>query len=390
VAAIAARGAARFVRSEDLIARIMAQACRQSGLSIVYSELLDFEGSEIYFTGALREHCPDLVGGTFRDALLGYGHCAPIGIIAAGGTAPLINPPHDRRLGPDDRIILIAEDDSTVAYTGAASVDDRVVRALRHQAPPLQPERYLFVQWNRKGGRILTELDRYVAAGTTALVAVSGVQQADAVRSGAAGLKNIAVRVEAADLTRPEALEALQPKTFNHIILLSPEQIRGVQQADAHTLALLLLVREIIREDVSAVTIVSEMQDVRNRALAEAAHPDDFIVSSRIDSLHMAQLSENPHLADVFEDLFDADGSELYLKPVEQYFPEPVTLSFGTLVRACSECGQIAIGYRIEAERYDEELRHNPDRQYGVVINPDKNHILTLRPGDQIIVISES
>ena len=38
-----------FVLSSDLISRITAQTCRQSGLSIVYSEILQFEGDEIYF-----------------------------------------------------------------------------------------------------------------------------------------------------------------------------------------------------------------------------------------------------------------------------------------------------------------------------------------------------
>ena len=46
-----------FVISSDFISRITAQTCRQSGLSIVYSELLQFEGDEIYF---MEE--PKLVG----------------------------------------------------------------------------------------------------------------------------------------------------------------------------------------------------------------------------------------------------------------------------------------------------------------------------------------
>ena len=41
---------AHWVLGDDLISRIMVQTCRQSGLSVVYSELLDFDGDEIYFT----------------------------------------------------------------------------------------------------------------------------------------------------------------------------------------------------------------------------------------------------------------------------------------------------------------------------------------------------
>ena len=59
----------------DLIARIVAQTCRQSGLSVVYTELLDFDGDEIYFADE-----PELVGRTFGEALLAFEDSALIGL----------------------------------------------------------------------------------------------------------------------------------------------------------------------------------------------------------------------------------------------------------------------------------------------------------------------
>ena len=61
------------------------------------------------------------------------------------------------------------------------------------------------------------------------------------------------------------------------------------------------------------------MLDVRNRELAEATKVDDFIVSDHLISLMMTQLSENAELAEVFDDLFDPEGSEIYLKPAGDY-----------------------------------------------------------------------
>ncbi len=55
------------VRAADVIARITAQACRQSGLSFVCQDLLDFDGDEIYFQPA-----PELEGHTFAEALLAF------------------------------------------------------------------------------------------------------------------------------------------------------------------------------------------------------------------------------------------------------------------------------------------------------------------------------
>jgi hypothetical protein len=56
---------AQLVEVGDTISRLVAQTCRQSGLSVVYTELLDFDGDEIYFQDE-----PQLVGKTFGDALL--------------------------------------------------------------------------------------------------------------------------------------------------------------------------------------------------------------------------------------------------------------------------------------------------------------------------------
>jgi len=45
------------ILTNDLIARVVAQTSRQSGLSVVYTELMNFSGDEIYFTDV-----PDFTG----------------------------------------------------------------------------------------------------------------------------------------------------------------------------------------------------------------------------------------------------------------------------------------------------------------------------------------
>lgn len=48
----ATQGRISTVTSTEVIALITAQVCRQSGLSIVYQDLLDFSGDEVYFAAA--------------------------------------------------------------------------------------------------------------------------------------------------------------------------------------------------------------------------------------------------------------------------------------------------------------------------------------------------
>ncbi len=97
-----------YVRGEELIARVTAQTCRQSGLSVVYTELLDFDGAEIYIKPE-----PGLAGKSYREVIGAYEESAVIGIMRGSGEV-LVNPPMDTRLAADDSVIAISEDDDTV------------------------------------------------------------------------------------------------------------------------------------------------------------------------------------------------------------------------------------------------------------------------------------
>src|SRR5262245_33852907 len=111
------RDEVELVQVGDLISRIIAQTCRQSGLSVVYTELLDFGGDEIYFHAE-----PKLAGKTFGEALLAYEDSAVIGLHRPG-TVPQLNPPMDTRIQPDDRLIVISEDDDTVRLHSMPTIE---------------------------------------------------------------------------------------------------------------------------------------------------------------------------------------------------------------------------------------------------------------------------
>jgi hypothetical protein len=92
---------------------------------------------------------------------------------------------------------------------------------------------------------------------------------------------------------------------------------------------------------------------------------DDFIVSEHLISLMMAQLSENAELFDVFADIFDPEGAEIYLKPVSDYVSPGTPVSFYTVVEAARRRGETTLGYRITAESND------ASKSYGVHTNPN-------------------
>jgi len=157
-----------------------------------------------------------------------------------------------------------------------------------------------------------------------------------------------------------------------------------MQDADSQTLISLLHIRRIMEETDTDLKIVSEMLDMRNRDLAEVTKADDFIVSDKLISLLMSQVSENKYLMRVFEDLFDAEGSEIYLKPITDYIKAGEPADFYTILESAKRRGETAIGYRIDS------LAHDNHRAYGIVVNPVKSKEVTFNKNDRVIVLAEN
>jgi hypothetical protein len=155
------------------------------------------------------------------------------------------------------------------------------------------------------------------------------------------------------------------------------------QKADARTMMTLLHLRDIEQKLETDFSIVSEMLDIRNRNLAEVSQADDFIVSDKLISLMLAQVSENKQLNSVFQDIFDPEGAEIYLKPVASYVVTGKPVNFYTLIKAAQERGETAIGYRLVADA------KQADKGYGVHLNPEKTAEVVFTPGDKVIVLAD-
>jgi len=365
----------QIVMADELIARIVVHATRQSGLSAVYSELLGFEGSEIYVVDQ-----PELEGKTFGEAVVGSEGCALIGVCEPDGKVRL-NPPMDTPIVPGSRSIVIAEDDSAICRT-ALRTDGVEAQALRK--PPRRkprPERTLMLGWNRRAPTIARELSRYVADGSELTIAAS-LPDLDDLAAGVEADRSLTIRPVRMNTTSPTSLARLDIPSYDHVIVLGYSDLLDAQAADTRTLVTLLHVRRIAEQAGAQVNVVSEMTDVRNRELAEVTKADDFVVSNRLVSLMLAQASENEHLSAIFADLLDEAGSEIMLKPVADYVELGRPVNFFTVAEAARRRGEAAIGYcRRNGERAPRGLG-------GVVLNPEKSEAVVYTAADRIVVLA--
>ncbi len=358
---------AHWVLANDLISRIMVQTCRQSGLSVVYSELLDFDGAEIYFSEQ-----PSLVGQTFFDAQLAFADSMVIGIVQGG--KPQLNPASDTVIAAGDSLIVIAEDDDAINLATPGTADGSVVSSTT--PPDERPETTLVLGYNDSLNLMLTELDEYSTPRSRVTIV------ADHDQPDVPVFENLDLSWDRSDATSRAALDALDAHTFDHILVLASSSLEA-QRADAKTLITLLHLRDIAEAHGVDLNVVSEMLDDRNRELAEVTQADDFIVSDKLISLMLSQVSENKQLTEVFDQLFNSSGAEIYLRPAEQYVKPGQSADFYSVIEAARRKGETAIGHRFE------EHARSSEHFYGVSVNPLKTESRVYAAGDKIIVLAE-
>ncbi len=363
-----------ILQLSEVLSRMTVQVVHQPGLSLVIENLLRFEGDEIYFSD-IRE----AMGKTFADTQLMFDDSTIIGV-QHKSLETRVNPPMDYVLTEGDRLIAISEDDDTVVVNGTVKTID--VAAVKTDAPADRERkkvRTMVLGYNKKIEMILREFANYFPSGSEVQVVVQDdylplVKQLQ--------IENLVIHAEIGHITSREFLEKVAFENIDYVIILS-EPDKDIQQADANTLITLLHCRDIVQKRQLETNIVSEMLDPKNSELARISRKNDFIVSEKLVSLLVTMISENKYLKPVIDDLLDADGSEIYFKPITDYVKPGVAVDFYQLTSIASGMGQVAMGYRVMADSND------PDKNYGMVVNPKKSKKITFSNEDVLIVLAE-
>ncbi|MDF5755046.1 potassium transporter TrkA [Spongiactinospora sp. TRM90649] len=359
-----------LVDSDDTASRLIVQSSRQSGVSVVCMDLLNFDNGEIYL-----RHEPKLTGMPYGESLQAYQTATVIGLRRPSGV--MLNPPMDTVITDDDQVIMIAQDDSLIRLGKPGHRADEAAIVLA-ESLPARPERTLLLNWNTRARQIVRQMDGYVAPGSVLDIAAAHPDAG----TGLDGLRNLTVNVKECDTIDRYALESLGAGVYEHVIVLSDDRYGG-QHADTRTLMTLLQLRDMQAVLAERYSIVSEMHDENNRTLAEVTKADDIVISDTVIGLLLAQLAESRHLAEVFGYLFDSRGSEIYPRPAQDYVRPDTSVTFTTVIESARRRGETAIGYRLGA-------KVNEAPAYGVTLNPDKSQEITLTEDDYVIVLAES
>jgi hypothetical protein len=265
---------AQIFAVDNLVSRLIAQTCRHSGLSIVYSELFSFEGAAIHFFDA-----SGLAGVAYGEALNRFPNAALIGLQNENGQVQ-VNPTVEMVIEHGWKLIAIASNVDTLRPTLGAEQGQIDLDAILTQAPLSEPvEKLLILGWNHRGPMILEQLSYYIPPDSEVRVFAPVDPSKMQAEYAAVQSRLMKVVFEQGNPIHRPSLEKLAALGFQYVVILSPEDAPDVQIADAATMVALLHLRDIAKQTNRTFSIVSEILDVRNRDLAEVTSADDVIIS---------------------------------------------------------------------------------------------------------------
>jgi hypothetical protein len=393
-----------IVNESSLIAKMIAHTCRRKGLAEVYSQLLGFVGSEFYQFAA--SDYPELIGKPFKECLLAFENACPVGLSQERGGIPLLPPPMELPICSTDKILFVQTNEIQQKLLGKKlkiTFQENLI-SLKPGANPI-PETTLMIGWNLKAIEIIKELDMLVAKGTQLTIASRIMPPTDVLEGLEEELKNIrlhSIKGETTDRIFLEGLD-LPGSNYKRVIILGYSDSFDIYSCDSQTLVTLLHVRDIVERDRrnmpdmpdtcdkpnrgQEISIVTELLDCRNRNIASRARSDDLIVSNQFVAMLLSQLAYYKDF-DLFN-VFASERQQIFLKLARNYldFGEEnsnIELTFATVVEAASRKGETAIGYHRVKDCF------NPEKYYGVVINPPKSKSITFEKWDRIVVFSDS
>ena len=386
-------GSVKTFDTMDILSKVLVQTSRSNGLSVVYAEIMSFDGCEMYFVdgdwpsmgvGEIQFHFPDGV---------------VMGIRRADGDL-LINPGKDILVRPDDDLLILAEDDSTIEFRPEPVATHRNLKPTGKRAG-LVLEKELIIGWNAKSRTIIQEYDDYVIKGSSIDILVDCLDE-DASKNEiiqrrkineelaelGSDLEHISVDLREGNLMDRDTYSSMDLSVYNNVLVLSQGgDSVDPEITDSNTIIILLLLRNAL-EGLPATKkqpkLITEVMDSKNQRLVAKAGVNDFIISNQLMSMLISQISEEPDILNVYDQIFSESGSEIYIKRLGLYFEEfPVKVTFADLMGIANNRNEVCLGVKIhQNERSRED-------NYGINLIPEKNSLFELSERDSLVVLSE-
>lgn len=361
-----------------IMGKLMMQTSLTSGLQLVYNEMLSFDGGEVYFYEA------DWGKITFTNLALHFEDGIPLGIYNEE-EGLVLRPPDERIMKPGDEVIIFAEDDSTIEYSPAAKYSVKDIPLSDKRLDKIE-KKTLIMGWHSVAEIIIHEAEEYLLENSRFDIMYH--KPHDNLKEN---LKRLQVEypglkinlIDKNPMIRSE-LESVNPAQYDNLLILSQHaQVDNADKVDSDTLIILLLLRAMVPSE-NGPKIMTQVLNSENQELINQTAVDDFIISNRLITMVLAQLSEEPKIKMFYDDIFSEDGSEIYIKPANLYFTTfPQKITFADAIGIAQKREEVCLGIR------KGHLLKEMDQNFGVRLNLPKDEMIEINENDFLVVLSE-
>ncbi len=366
--------------SWDIMGKLLVQTSLTSGLEMVYNEMLSFDGCEVYFYEA------EWNGVSFAELPFHFKDGIPLGVYNEDDGV-VLRPGDNYNLQDKDQIIILAEDDSTIHFETAAFTSANEIELSGEKLEQKQ-KKVLILGWHSVAEIFVRESADYLSEGTQFDILFN--EPNELLTSKINELKSLytdfEINLKNSDPLKFEALKEVDPFSYDNVIILSQEiDEQRPDKIDSDTLIILLWLRKVKESvDNPHTKIITQVLNSENQEIITQTDVDDFIISNKLITMILAQLSEEPLIKLLYDDLFSEDGSEIYVKPANLYFKSfPQKVSFADLIGIAGKREEVCLGIR------KGDLRKDADSNFGVKLNLPKTDMVEIHENDYLVVLSE-
>lgn len=367
--------------SWEIMGKLLIQTSLTSGLDAVYNEMLSFDGGEVYFTedGAWE-------GLSFYDLVYRFKDGIPMGVYNEEDGL-LLRPEASRKMKSEDQVVIFAEDDSTINFEATSFISSRDL-PYTEQRMEQTKRRILIIGWHRVANIYIEEATDYLLEDSIVDIMFNNPSEGlkDRVKEMQEEYEDFSINLHDRNTLSIEAVSAMDPFSYDNIIILSQyTNEMSADKIDSDTLVILLILRKL-KEDSpeSRSKIITQVLNSENQDIILQTNVDDFIISNKLITMILAQLSEEPLIKVLYDDLFSEDGSEIYVKPAKLYFDRfPQEIRFVDVINQAFKRDEICLGYR------SGKLSNDAEANFGVKLNPAKDEVLHITEDDFLVVLSE-